>query len=101
MEANGWRLLRDCQALGVGFDLEFEKGGTIRHVEVKGVGGSRLAFNMTALEWRRVLEDREFFVIAVTSVLDPSSTHVHVLTRNTLQDADRSPVQYRLNVRLP
>ena len=101
MEANEWRLQRDCQALGVGFDLEFEKGGIVRHVEVKGVGGPRLAFNMTALEWRRVLEDKDFLVIAVTSVLDPSSTHIHVLTRDALQDAERSPLQYRLNIRLP
>ena len=59
MEENGWTLSRDCQSLGIGYDLEFTKASQRRHVEVKGIGQSVLSFNLTALEWRRVLSDPE------------------------------------------
>ncbi len=95
----GWRLSRDCQALGVGYDLEFERDGTFRHVEVKGIAGNQVEFNLTALEWRRVLVDESFMVVAVTGALSPTTTRIRVLTRDQLQAAERSPVQYRLRLR--
>jgi hypothetical protein len=96
--AHGWRLQRDRQAQGIGYDLEFVKEDAVLHVEVKGIAGHLLAFNVTAFEWRRVLEDDRFIVVAVTDVLEPSSTQIHVLTRDKLHEAERNPVQYRLRV---
>jgi len=98
MAAHGWRLHRDCQALGIGYDLEFGKNGVRRHVEVKGIQGSALNFNLTALEWARVLEDPSFMIVAVTGVLFPSTTRVNVLTRDRLVAAQRRPVAYRVQV---
>lgn len=98
MAREGWRLHRDCQALGVGYDLEYRKEGARRNVEVKGIQGAKLEFNLTAKEWIRVLEDPDFVVIAVTGVLSPSTTRLHILTSDHLLAASRRPVQYRMTV---
>nr|WP_232530762.1 DUF3883 domain-containing protein [Microlunatus antarcticus] len=94
----GWRLHRDCQKLGVGYDLEFRKGDSSLNVEVKGIQGSSLSFNMTALEWARVVNDPDFIVIAVTGVIQATTTQVHILTRDRLAAGERRVVQYRMNL---
>lgn len=94
----GWKLHRDCQKLGIGYDLEYRKEGSVRHVEVKGIQGGRLIFNLTALEWARVLEDPNFVVIAVTGLLHPADMKIHVVARDRLAAAARKATQYRIDV---
>jgi hypothetical protein len=94
----GWHLHRDCQSLGVGYDLDYRRDTTQLHVEVKGIQGASLTFSLTALEWARALDDPDFVVIAVTGVLFPHTTRIHVVTRDRLAAAVRRPVQYRVTV---
>jgi Domain of unknown function (DUF3883) len=93
----GWSLVRDCQSLGVGYDLEYEKGGRLLLVEVKGIQGSSLAFNMTAKEWAVAVAVPSFVVIAVTEVLDDALFVIHTVDRRRLFSARRRPVQFRLD----
>lgn len=93
-----WTLDRDRQADRVGYDLEFSRAGRSLHVEVKGIQGPDLEFNLTAREWGRVLGDELFVVVAVTEVLDPLRLRVNLITLDRLAAAHRRVVQYRMSV---
>ena len=97
LEADGWTMSRDCQADGVGYDLEFERDGRLLKVEVKGVQGVRKAFNLTPKEWWRAETDPKWVVVVVTSVLSPSRYQLHLLTRKQVVEASRMVTGYRLN----
>ena len=47
LEAGGWEMTADRQKNGVGYDLEFAKDSRRLNVEVKGIQGSKLVFNLT------------------------------------------------------
>jgi len=96
LQGKGWTFRRDRQPDGVGYDLEMSDGSSVRHVEVKGIAGSRLEFNLTPFEWWRACEDHDFLVAAVTDTLDPQKAYVHLLEGRDLMAAQRSAVQYRL-----
>lgn len=93
-----WLETADMQKQGVGYDLKFERDGQELHVEVKGVQGSRLHFNLTAKEWQRVLHDENFVVLSVTNVLDDARLRVRVVTRQELASSARAPLGYRVKV---
>jgi len=93
---SGWAFHADRQADGVGYDLEFVRDGQRRKVEVKGIKGSALAFNVTTKEFWRAHEDAEFVLIAVTSALDERKRRVHVVSREALVGAQRVPLSYRI-----
>lgn len=97
LEAAGWRLVADRQRQGVGFDLEFDRGGSSLLVEVKGIQSNRLAFNMTALEWATALASPNYLVLAVTDVLSPNGFRVNTLGQEELFAMSRAPVQFRLS----
>lgn len=99
LEADDWTLTRDRQADGCGYDLEFGKAGRRLKVEVKGIQGSTLTFNLTPKEFWRAETDDEWVVIAVTSVLSPTSPGVHLIARDTILRARRVVLGYRLAVR--
>lgn len=92
-----WTLASDHQASGDGFDLRFASGARTLNVEVKGVQGSELAFNLTPKEWWRAQTDPLFVVLAVTSVLSPRKYFVNVVTRDRLMTARREILSYRLS----
>lgn len=92
----GWTFHADRQADGVGYDLEFVNGGQRRKVEVKGIKGAVLAFNVTPKEFWRAQEDPEFVLVAVTGALDECRREVHVVSREELVRAQRVPLSYRV-----
>lgn len=95
LQAQGWTLKRDCQKLGMGYDLQFTRGSDELHVEVKGIRGSRLAFNMTAKEWHTCRTDHQFLLIAVTEVLDNREFRINVLWPHQIVSLARRATQYR------
>ncbi len=97
VSVEGWTLIRDRQKDGCGYDLEFEKDGRIIHAEVKGIGKSHLAFNLTDYEWDRVLNDPQFLVVAVTDVLDDDRFEIHFLRRDQITEARARATQYRVS----
>ena len=99
MSADGWHLSRDCQKDGVGYDLEFTKGGRGLKVEVKGVQGSALTFNLTPKEYWRAATDSNWAVIAVTGVLTPKDYKLHFITGDRVAAAIRIVTGYRIDVR--
>jgi hypothetical protein len=96
--AQGWSIVRDCQSDGVGYDLLVARGDCELHVEVKGIQGSNVAFNMTPKEVWRLETDPRFVVVAVTSVLSPSDPRLHLLTSVDLSGARRVVTGYRLTL---
>ncbi len=95
MQLQGWTLARDCQRDGVGFDLEFAKGDETLLVEVKGIGGPAIAFNMTAKEWHLCTTNSKFLLIAVTNVLDDDAFRVNPLWPVDICRLQRRATQYR------
>jgi hypothetical protein len=98
MTDRGWKLLTDHQTSGDGFDLRFAQGERTLNVEVKGIQGAALAFNLTPKEWWRAQTDPAFVVLAVTSVLSPQDYFVNIVTRDRLVTARREVLSYRLSV---
>lgn len=96
LAAGGWKLAADRQAEGVGYDLEFARDGRTLKVEVKGIQGRDVAFNLTPKEWWRAETDPEWVVVAVTNVLSPRAFAVHLLARDTVLEADRVVTGYRV-----
>ena len=96
LQTDGWTLTGDRQNDGVGYDLEFDRHDERLHVEVKGVQGARLTFNITPKEAWRAETDERFVIVVVTSVLSPFDYDVHLLTRADLAVAARVVTGYRL-----
>jgi len=96
LSSKGWQLSGDKQKDGVGYDLEFKIGTRVLHIEVKGIQGPDLIFNLTPKETWRAETDDNWAVIAVTSVLSPNSFQVHFITRERLQIARRTILGYRI-----
>ncbi|GAB4087044.1 hypothetical protein GCM10028784_36740 [Myceligenerans cantabricum] len=92
----GWKVVADRQKDGVGYDLDLTDGERIMHLEVKGIQGPRLEFNLTAKEWWRVRTDPDFVLAGVTDALNATKVHVNLLSPEDLVDADRVATQYRV-----
>ncbi|PKQ26274.1 MAG: hypothetical protein CVT64_04035 [Actinobacteria bacterium HGW-Actinobacteria-4] len=95
---DGWELVRDCQADGVGYDLEFAREDRSLHVEVKGIQGMRLDFNLTPKELWCAQNDNNWVLVAVTSVLSPENFAPVLLTRDRVVNARMVVTGYRLSV---
>ncbi|RUQ09341.1 DUF3883 domain-containing protein [Curtobacterium sp. HSID17257] len=93
---DGWLLERDCQKDGVGYDFVYLKNGRRIHVEVKGIQGTRIDFNLTPKEWWRALTDEDWLLVTVTNALSPAQSTISVFTGNQVRAAPRSVVSYRL-----
>ncbi len=93
-ESLGYQLSADRQTHGVGYDLEFTRGGEVLKVEAKGIAGTSLAFNLTDKEWRTSQRDSSFRLCAVTDAL--GTPRVRVLTGAQLAALRVQPVQYRV-----
>lgn len=95
---SGWSVERDRQSDGVGYDISFSDGVQTLHVEIKGIQGSRLAFNVTPKEYWRAENDERWVLVAVTSVLSPRDFQLHLITRDRIVAARRSITGYRLTL---
>lgn len=93
---SGWTFVKDRQADGIGYDLDFAKSGRDLHVEVKGIQGDRLAFNVTRKEFDRAINDDVFVVVAVTNVLSPVRPQMNFVTRDRVVAAQREVLGYRV-----
>lgn len=96
LEATGWEMTRDRQQDGCGYDLEFSRDDRTIHVEVKGIQGPDLRFNLTPKERWRCQTDDDWLVLAVTSVLSPREPRIHAVTREQLKDATWTVTGYRV-----
>lgn len=94
---DGWTLLRDQQAHGTGYDLLFGNGDQRVKLEVKGIIGKRLQFNLTPKELWIAENDPEFLLIAVTQVLSPAFK-IHTMRADRLLKARRSATGYRISL---
>lgn len=94
---NGWTLLRDQQTHGTGYDLLFGNGDQRLKLEVKGIIGSRLQFNLTPKELWIAENDPEFLLMAVTQVLSPVFK-IHTMRADRLLKARRSATGYRISL---
>jgi hypothetical protein len=97
-DLNGWQLKRDRQLDGCGYDLEFVKADQELHVEVKGIKGPNISFNLTELEWQRVLDDELFIVAAVTEVLKSETENLSLINRAEIAAAKRRILQFRIEI---
>jgi len=97
LRSMGWKLLRDRQLDYVGYDLDFTSPGGPRKVEVKGIGGPDLAFNLTAKEYELSRSDQSWLLVAVTRALDAPS--VRLIEPSELHGSTAfgiTPTQYRV-----
>jgi hypothetical protein len=93
-----WHLKRDRQLDGCGYDLEFVKDDQELHVEVKGIKGRNITFNLTELEWQRVLDDELFIVATVTEVLKSETENLSFINRAEIAAAKRRILQFRIEI---
>lgn len=98
MENSGWEMTRDRQPDRVGYDLEFTLGDRLLKVEVKGIQGRRLVFNLTPKEFWRAQTDEAWVLVAVTSVLSPTEFDIHLRTRDKVVTARRVITGYRMTI---
>jgi len=98
LKSHGWELIADHQKSGVGYDLDVSDGSRIVHLEVKGIRGPRLEFNLTAKEWWRANTAPDFLVAAVTTALDTKEVQVHLIPPDKLVRSTRVVTAYRIKV---
>jgi hypothetical protein len=97
LNGQGWELLHDNQLDGIGYDFEFVKDGQSLLIEIKGIRGSKLEFNMTAREFFVCSKKENFRLIAVTNVLNEIDYKIHVLCPSDVFQMKRRITQYRLS----
>jgi hypothetical protein len=97
LSKQGWELLHDNQLDGVGYDFEFTKDGESLLIEIKGIRGKNLEFNMTAREFFVCRTKQNFRLIAVTNVLNEIDYLIHVLCPSDIFQLRRRITQYRLS----
>jgi len=98
MAADGWHETADRQRDGCGYDLEFIHDARVVHVEVKGIKGPQLVFNITPKERWRIETDRNFVLLAVTRALS-ANPEVHQLGPEDLSSLEFQATGYRLDGR--
>ena len=92
----GLSMVDDCQQRGVGYDFVFANRKKRLHVEVKGVSGSKIDFNLMPKELSRAKNDRVWKLLVVTDALvAPKATF---FSGNELVAKAKSiePSQYRV-----
>lgn len=98
---DGWSLKADRQKDGTGFDLEFVNASRKLKVEVKGIRGHGLTFNLTPKELWRAETDPDWVLVAVTNVLSAGSYKVTLVTRDRITAASKQIAGFRLNLNMP
>jgi hypothetical protein len=92
LRKNGWTV-GSVERDNLGYDLEAERADEVAH-EVKGVGGSRLAFPITANEVRQAAEDPSFWLCVVTEVLNTRKRRLHWWTGDQLARFELRAISY-------
>ena len=90
----GWKIT-SRERDGIGFDLECTRGRKVRHVEVKGVRGTKPEFILTEGERRRAETDPDFELIVVTDALGAPKLH-HFPGASILERSTLTPISWRV-----
>ena len=92
----GLSMVDDCQQKGVGYDFVFANRKKRIHVEVKGVSGSKIDFNLTPKELKCAKNDGKWKLLVVTEAL--IAPKVRLLSGKELIAKVKSiePSQYRV-----
>lgn len=92
----GLIMKEDCQIKGVGYDFVFANKKERMHVEVKGVSGSQIDFNLTPKELKCAKSDNKWKLLVVTDAL--TSPKVKLIGGRELITKAKAiePTQYRV-----
>ena len=92
----GLSMIEDCQQKGVGYDFVFGNARKRLHVEVKGVSGSKIDFNLTPKELKCAKNDGKWKLLVVTDAL--LAPKVKLLSGKELLAKAKAiePTQYRV-----
>jgi len=92
----GLSMIDDCQQKGIGYDFVFANERKRLHVEVKGVSGSKIDFNLTPKELKCAKNDGKWKLLVVTDAL--IAPKVKLLSGKELLAKAKAiePTQYRV-----
>lgn len=94
----GLSLVDDCQQRGVGYDFVFANKKKRLHVEVKGVSGSKIDFNLTPNELKCAKESREWKLLVVTCALVAPKVSLFSGKELIAKAKSIEPIQYRVTL---
>jgi len=94
LESDGWKVI-SVESKNVGHDLVARRKKVKRHIEVKGVKGSKPDFIITAGEARAALRDSDWEAWVVTSALSKSPKAVVFPGADLIQLYKLKPISYR------
>jgi len=92
----GFSVCEDCQLKGSGYDFVFASKTAKMHVEVKGVSGSKIDFNLTPKELKLAKNDTKWKLLVVTDAL--TSPTISLIDGKELISKAKviEPTQYRV-----
>lgn len=93
LQQQGWEEVGDRQLDGVGYDLDFHDGEREVHVEVKGISGPNLRFELTRKELHMAKTDECWVLVAVTRARTRNPC-LHILNRQQVLDSGPEPTSY-------
>lgn len=96
---DGW-LVQSVERDRCGYDLICSKGEMVQNVEVKGVKGDALCFNITAGEVDQARNNPKFYLVVVTSALSPTFKITKYSGAEFCRRFTLNPIQYRAILRL-
>ena len=94
----GLWMIEDCQQKGVGYDFVFGNRKKRLHVEVKGVSGSKIDFNLTPKELKCARNDREWKLLVVTNALKVPKVRLISGKKLIAEAKSIEPSQYRVTL---
>jgi hypothetical protein len=91
----GWTVV-SVENQKIGYDLRCMREAEVKHVEVKGVRGDEVCFQLTAGEKARAESDKLFCVCVVTRALADTPRSVEIPRARLLADYEFQPISYRV-----
>lgn len=95
----GYWLEEDCQLKGVGYDFAFRNEAKKLHVEVKGISGANVDFNLTPKELRCAKNDPKWKLILVLNALGKPKIIMMTGTELVAKAKHIEPTQYRVIIK--
>ena len=92
----GLSMKEDCQQKGVGYDFIFAYKIQRMHVEVKGVSGSKIDFNLTPKELKCAKNDGKWKLLVVTDALIAPKVRLFTGKELIAKAKAIEPTQYRV-----
>lgn len=98
LTSDGWAV-RSVETDKVGYDLFAKRLGQVRHIEVKGVSGTRPDFIITANERKKARSDPHWEAWIVTGALTKRPTDTVISGADLQQTHDLKVIAYRATAR--